>query len=245
MLISLDVWNTILEPNKTYASIRTSLIQIELNNIVRSLNINFNDSDIRELYSLTKNSLDNEPHFPGFGSNTNYAYDKLKNNILDIIINKYNIERFFIIKFDIVNKLTALMIRLQKKLEELFLKYRPTIPEETIETIHYFQGRNIYFSIGSNTNFINGKIIRQLFIMNNLKFSFYIFSDETNGYSKPNVGFFKLILNEMKNLPNHTLSDCIHIGDSSYYDNPGSIGFGYKIISSPIHLATAIKEAVK
>jgi putative hydrolase of the HAD superfamily len=134
---------------------------------------------------------------------------------------------------NIVDSLNCLTKKLQQDTEkllemsnQLFLENPPELLNEQIPNIlEELVSSGITLSIGSNTGFVEGKILRQLLqSLGILKhFSFCIFSDEIKS-SKPSARFFNAIL-EKTNLPK---SQILHIGDNPAADAAGAESFGFK-----------------
>lgn len=114
----------------------------------------------------------------------------------------------------------------REEFNRLFALYPASIPWPVVEKITSWRS----ISIGSNTNFITGRMIRKyVFDPIGLKFQFEIFSDEI-GYNKPSVKFFKQV-------KIHGGANITHIGDSEYFDG-GAAQFGIKthIIKHPLDI---------
>lgn len=86
-------------------------------------------------------------------------------------------------------------------------------------------------SILSNTGFIKGKTLRKVIEMLGIEqfVDFQLYSDEVR-MSKPNVGFFKLMLNSIDQTKHQTLmlDEIIHVGDNSLADIEGANAAGIK-----------------
>ncbi|MFD2144609.1 HAD family hydrolase [Mucilaginibacter antarcticus] len=115
-------------------------------------------------------------------------------------------------------------------MEALVFKYLPVAYcDETIGALaHIKQQTGGTIGILSNTGFIRGvtlrKVLHQIGISEHVDFQLY--SDET-GMSKPNSGFFNLMLEELK--AHHTeidLKRVIHIGDNPIADIAGAQAVG-------------------
>jgi putative hydrolase of the HAD superfamily len=87
--------------------------------------------------------------------------------------------------------------------------------------------KNTTISILSNTGFIRGitlrKVLKELGIAG--YFDFQLYSDE-EGFSKPNMAFYQLMLNKISDLKQITPAEIIHIGDNVITDYQGAIAAG-------------------
>ncbi|MDR2476067.1 MAG: HAD family hydrolase [Bacteroidales bacterium] len=111
---------------------------------------------------------------------------------------------------------------------ELFLEYPPTLLNSRIpEILATLQDSGLTLSIGSNTGFVEGNVLRILLQKMNIlqHFSFLVFSDEIK-ISKPAAEFYRHI---WKN----TLLDksqILHVGDNPAIDYQGAVDFGFNAL---------------
>lgn len=78
--------------------------------------------------------------------------------------------------------------------EEIFRANPPVISSDMLLAMRRARAYGITMSIASNTNFISGKLIREVLERTGVDFSFMIFSDEIM-FSKPHEFFFKCVKN--------------------------------------------------
>jgi putative hydrolase of the HAD superfamily len=121
---------------------------------------------------------------------------------------------------------------LHQQMEDLLFKYPPRVfADVTIEVLqHLKQKSGATFSLLSNTGYITGKTLRKVLKLYGLDnyFDFQLYSDET-GMSKPNLEFFKTMLNNIdicNNGRNIPLKNIIHIGDNPKNDIAPADKFG-------------------
>jgi FMN phosphatase YigB (HAD superfamily) len=138
------------------------------------------------------------------------------------------------------------MTLMKGELWEAFHENPPTILPEIVEQLQRLKDEDITLSIGSNTNFIPGHVIRDAVLDKLNVFNFFVFSDEA-GCSKPNGGFFSSIYYKSYSMNgrNHVLKkNVVHIGDSDDFDyTPASeCGFNAVHIRSPYELSTILKR---
>ena len=108
---------------------------------------------------------------------------------------------------------------------ELFLEFPPELLNPQIpDILHSLKSKGIMLSIGSNTGFVEGNILKKLLEKSGILhyFSFLVFSDEIKS-SKPSARFFRQIL-EKSAFPQ---SQILHIGDNPTADYQGAIDFGF------------------
>lgn len=192
--ISFDFWNTLGTPNPVYAQKRSALLADFFETY----------DDIAQVrYKSVKDTLDYLTEHCQIEVSTENCY-KLLGKEFGVYLDR--------------NK----ALELQKKFEELFLKYPATIDKDLsmyLKTV----ALTVPLSVGSNTNFISGKMIKKAVLdAYGIPFKFTIFSDEIER-SKPHTSFYRLI---------HTLSgvvnkqEIVHIGDSPCCDMVGPIIYG-------------------
>jgi putative hydrolase of the HAD superfamily len=127
---------------------------------------------------------------------------------------------------------------------KLFLEFPPHFLNDRIpKMLSELKMSGFTLSIGSNTGFAEGVILRRLFQkLDILKyFSFLVFSDEIK-ISKPSAKFFQYILD------NTTLSkaEILHVGDNPMADYKGSMDFGFKslLITNQNYSTDDIRAAI-
>jgi putative hydrolase of the HAD superfamily len=131
---------------------------------------------------------------------------------------------------------------LTRQSNELLTDYPPQLLNEQIpDILRNLQSETESLNIGSNTGYMEGKIMRK--ILKNIGiydfFTFFVFSDEIR-VSKPFSGFFRSIL-DRTNVPK---SNILHIGDNVKTDYSGALDFGFKalLITNPNYTLHDIKS---
>jgi putative hydrolase of the HAD superfamily len=115
-----------------------------------------------------------------------------------------------------------------KHSDELFMEYPPALLNEQIPCIlNKLKSENKTLSIGSNTGFVEGTVLRRMLKKLDLFhcFSFCIFSDEVKT-SKPSASFFQRICDKA----GISRSQILHIGDSLKADYRGATDFGFEAL---------------
>lgn len=202
--ISFDVWNTLLFPNKDFAFYRTNYIR----NVLLNASVPFND--IKQIYTKTKNALDQEAEqcLPAPTTLENWVRfcDSLPNS-------KYTTAE------DVQTHVVTVI-------EELVRLHPPSIPSQTVIILKQLKEAGYTLSITSNTNFISGRVLFDI-IRQEVGpgiFSFALFSDET-GWSKPSTEMFDDVFNRTSELylPHITFRDeILHVGDNYICDVQGA-----------------------
>lgn len=119
----------------------------------------------------------------------------------------------------------------------------PTILPEILTELYRLKALGYTMSIGSNTNFIPGQVIKESVLLKLGIFDYYVFSDEI-GVSKPSRDFFYNIrYNGCDPHMDIARDEIIHIGDSSEFDYHPAIRFGFQAqeIDSPHDLPRVLK----
>jgi putative hydrolase of the HAD superfamily len=119
-------------------------------------------------------------------------------------------------------------IRLKQMSDALFLQHLPAfLNQDIINILRILKADGFILSIGSNTGFIEGDILRKLLQKFSIAdyFSFMIFSDEIN-MSKPSAGFYQHVW-EKTHLQKHEI---LHVGDNPVNDYRGALEFGFNAL---------------
>ena len=244
--VSFDAWNTILIPNPNFAEQRTNAIA---NRVLGSKEF------IQKVFTHVKAGL-NECAERGGQSTTIYENWKAFLRKFPVAMltssqsNNFGINGLNRSQYtDIVSYHTA---NLAYEIQNLFLRFPPHIPENTIKGIKLLKSRGITVSISSNTNFISGQTINEVFEKAGLDFDFLLFSDlqasRNFNTSKPHPLFFSEVFENANIMHNNTLNreNVLHIGDDSICDFEGAKKFGFQAfqVESAIHLAEVIDKLV-
>ena len=201
--ISFDFWNTVATANQEYGRQRSIMLA----------NIFGTTPEIAQsVYKKVKHELDQQAENLGIDEGR-------EKNILKLCV-------AFGMKAD--EGIIPLLIA--DRLNCLFADHPPIIEPELITALHEAKKRGITLSIGSNTAFINGRVLNKT-IIGSLPFDFEVYSDNI-GYSKPNPLFFEAILMLAKicNSDIRTTKDIVHIGDNPICDIDGASKAGMRTV---------------
>lgn len=223
--ISLDFWNTLGIPNKDYSDRRMQIL-----------------SD----YSVTELSdSGTHTHTPEY---CHKAYKEVKKRIDDMTAyGQYSsLDECFTMLCDWLemdNPPHHLVTEMKAKLWRAFFDNPPKISLNTIEVMEKLKRKGITFSIGSNTNFIPGIVLRNAVLDKLDLFDYMIFSDEV-GVSKPVNKFFQIINKKCWDSFGHCGDSIVHIGDSEVFDLIPAKQFGIKaqLVSDPFALPELLEQ---
>lgn len=110
---------------------------------------------------------------------------------------------------------------------ESFINNPPSVLSETAALIKEIQRKGIKVGIGSNTNLIPGRILKERVLKGaGIEMNFHVFSDEI-GYVKPSAKFYEKTM-EFSGATNE--SEICHIGDDFQNDFAGPTKFGFLAI---------------
>lgn len=226
--ISLDFWNTLGTANPEYSEERRFILS--------------------DFTSMIRETLDSDGSFDGHSVRyCAQAYKEVKKMIdADVLLGKrYSIDKCFdtLIDWLEVHPLHHELTKLKADLWEAFYKHPPTILHETIEQLQRLKVKGYTLSIGSNTNFIPGKVIREAVLDRLDLFDFFIFSDEI-GVAKPNTEFFLRVNKATFKLRAIVGQSVLHIGDSKDFDYKPAKAFGLQAahIDSPKDLPSILEK---
>lgn len=207
--VSFDVWNTLLRPNADFAVERSKLISM-------MLGCAFTPEACRKAYTILKDDLDRDIR-PSALAHLDRSWQCWIELRLSITRAPAPIE-------DVLD--------MQRAVEELFLRMPPTINPGAVALVDEARHRGCTLSIGSNTNFISGRVLTR--VIDDLYpdvFEFKVFSDLL-GCHKPEPQFYELAFAAAASLWPATQPlaplEFLHIGDSELCDMVGPIKAGYK-----------------
>jgi len=202
--ISFDLWLTLIKSHPEFKTKRAEFFYS---------NFNVNNYSISEIFNRIK-EIDKQCDYINEKSGDKIPaikmYEKILVNI-GIPINDID---------------SILLDSIKKRIDNLFLEYKPEKLTPNIDNILYILNNDGYsLNISSNTGFIESEIMLQtLFNMNLYEyFSFFLFSDEV-GASKPSKFFFEQV--EIKS--NVNKHEILHVGDNYSTDYLGASNFGFK-----------------
>lgn len=208
MHISLDFWNTIATPNPKYTRMRNEYLAQYYGRPV---------DEVRTIYTSIKSRLDDEAARDGLSTPWCDIHIELAEALRpdDWSCTKWKSHEFSV---------NALM--------RLFKDNPPIIDPELIFMLERAYRFGHTLSIASNTNFVNGDILREILEQHTDKFLFMLFSDEIQ-CSKPHIDFARSIAG----MTNHLYSNrpIIHVGDSLECDGgmEGICDISFQHVSNP------------
>jgi FMN phosphatase YigB (HAD superfamily) len=213
---SFDFWNTIGKPNKDYARGRAALLADVFGT---------DTATAKARYTSVKNALDHAAETEGCDHGRDYNLARLCEAF------EREDDRDF-------------RDTLGRHLDDLFAEHPPMIDPALREQLHRAHDQGITLSIGSNTNFITGRVIMEHAI-GRLPFAFTVFSDEVAS-SKPNPAFFAIIAEKARAANPLVMenTDIVHIGDSRACDIAGGARAGMQVHYTTNADATAAEVAV-
>lgn len=204
--VSFDLWMTLIRPNPDFRIKRAEFIVEKLQPQ------NKNTEDIIQLIVEEDKKFDRHNETEG----TKIPAMKMYSTVLE----KMNIESS--------NSVSYNAEYLMNKSNELFLEYPPAFLNQQIPHIlKTLKDSGLTLSIGSNTGYVEGEVLRILLQKMNILqyFSFLVFSDEVKT-SKPSGEFYRHVWK------NTTLdkSQILHVGDNQVSDYQGAVDFGFKAL---------------
>lgn len=200
-LISLDVWNTIISANPAYAAARDELF--------RTLPFDF--ESIKAVYRDHKDGADRAAEERGEGLSSEATYEK------------------FALALDPSGRLDPSTLR--QGLERAFIRNPPLIRDDVVEALEAVHAAGVHLSIGSNTNFIRGRILGAARLERIcVPWAFQVFSDD-HAVSKPHPEFWDLVKAKAAKLDIDP-SDIVHVGDNKICDG-GCVDHGIRFAYTP------------
>lgn len=223
--ISLDFWNTLGIPNKDYSDRRMQIL-----------------SDYSVSHTVMSGSHTHAPEY------CHKAYKEVKKRIDDMTAyGQYSsLDECFTMLCDWLemdNPPHHLVTEMKAKLWRAFFDNPPKISLNTIEVMEKLKRKGITFSIGSNTNFIPGIVLRNAVLDKLDLFDYMVFSDEV-GVSKPVNKFFQIINKKCWDSFGHCGDSIVHIGDSEVFDLLPAKQFGInaELVSDPFALPELLEQ---
>lgn len=207
--ISFDAWNTLLIPNIRFAEQRTLMLSDAFKV----------DIDVaKEAYTHTKRFLDTIAEMNGSGLSCSNVYSMLngwfKNTLSSDELNK-----------------------LQTDIATLFIEFPPLILPKIIEHLHHLHHNDYTLGILSNTNFVSGTVLHQVFdnTFGDTFFASALYSD-LEVMSKPNPNFFQAMVDDVTAFNHNQLNRTVqyqnicHIGDNLITDVYGATNIGIRAL---------------
>lgn len=133
---------------------------------------------------------------------------------------------------DVADTTVACMEEFEKKAEDLFFHYPPSLLDKNTPAIlSMLRQQDISLSVLSNTAFIKGKLLRKLLNMLRIAdyFDFQLYSDEL-GFSKPDRQIFHELYTQACAIRPVNASEILHIGDNPLADVRGAIDYGMNAV---------------
>ena len=213
-LISLDVWNTIISPNPAYAAARDDLF--------RSLPFDFDT--IKAVYREHKDGADRAAEERGEGLSSEATYKK------------------FALAVDPSGGILPEALR--RALEHAFIKNPPLIRDDVVEALEAVHAAGVRLSIGSNTNFIRGRILGAARLERIcVPWDFQVFSD-VHAVSKPHPEFWRIVKAKAAKYDIEP-SDIVHVGDNKICDGGCEAhGIRFAYTPNPEGLAPLLKGLI-
>lgn len=197
---SLDLWNTLITPNKQYSIARNQYL---------SQVIGAGVSWTGHAYAQFKKKIDHPYHRSANAMSVSQCIEAL----------------FAYVRIlDGGPGIQADVEAAKAVLQELFERYPPHFNHELGDALRSAGDHGISLNITSNINFIGGATLRRVLMDNwDVPFEFILFSDET-GVAKPDPRMFQLVKENIK-VPVH---EVVHIGDDVHCDWLGAHNCGFR-----------------
>jgi putative hydrolase of the HAD superfamily len=203
--ISLDVWQTLIQPNLEFRKKRNQLLA-DYFKIKKPFAFVENAAKARQAWCTQVNEL--------VGKNLDSF------EIVLLILQDCEI--------DIKDLSVDLYLTFYKQMEVLFLEYPPTLIEDNLlSLLEQVKRSEISISLLSNTGLIKGLTLTKFFQRTNLPIDFALYSDEI-GFSKPNAKAFELVYKKLCAHKNLLAKEIVHVGDSKRADYEGACMFGFQ-----------------
>jgi len=227
--VSFDVWNTLVVANPHFAAARAELLS-EVSGVPAA--------QCKAVYTRVKQQLDRTASEYGIGAPVICSLDKL---MLELTGKQAH--------HDVLDKL-------QYNIERLFALYPPKVTDAAIRTISTLLDKGILISIGSNTNFVSGRVMHQ-YLRRVLQFHagprpFFggVYSDEVLT-SKPSEAFFAAVIDlaqhtAQQNHQRRTNEQILHVGDNYVCDveGPMDAGMHAALVPTPDQLFDVVFDSI-
>lgn len=219
--VSFDVWNTLITPNPAYAEARTKFLALALN---------MDPAHVKLCYTKIKAIADGDAEKNGIAFKTDELFQLLYRSI-GVFVSP------------------GLHREIRATTEQLFKSCPPVLGEGVRELMDWLHERGITTSIGSNSNFISGTVMRP-FLEEQLGRPFLtaVFSDLI-GSAKPHPEFFDAVafkVNVFRDPPIDR-NEILHVGDSTICDITGAqrAGIHSLLIKTPAILRDQVKLRIE
>lgn len=204
--LSFDFWNTLVSANPLYTNARTKFL---------SDMTGLSEATVRTVYTTVKSRLDNAAETSGAST----PYREIHQILLDELRNADGVVEIEPHQFT-------------DMLFGIFQTLPPLMPERMPFLLNRAYRLGYTLSVGSNTNFIPGRILRTS--LENIPFDFTLFSDEIET-SKPSRDFARSIIGmtEHTHSKSHDDINIRHVGDNLICDDMQEYDIWFKHVNNP------------
>jgi FMN phosphatase YigB (HAD superfamily) len=211
-LISLDVWNTLISPNPAYAAARDAVLG----------QLPFDLERTKAIYRDHKDGADRAAEERGEGLSAEATYKK------------------FALAVDPTGDIQPDVLRWM--MEEAFIANPPLIEPQVIQALRLAHAKGVKLSIGSNTNFIRGRILDRAALKRfEVPWAFQVFSD-VHGVSKPHPEFWQAVRTRAGYL-DIAPEEIVHVGDNMICDGGSEAhGIAFRYTPNPAGLPAVIES---
>lgn len=213
--LSLDFWGTLAMFNPAYTAARTSLLA-ELSGLP--------EAEAAARYKAVKRQLDADAERFGTAVTPTVACERLLAVLHPV-------------------RPTA-SDELRQNLEALARRSQPILTADTASALHRAADAGLVLCLASNTNFLAGALMTELFA--GLPLHARVYSDEV-GVSKPHPNLFRAVLEDIRrHRPDTTPEQVTHVGDHPVCDQSGAerAGFQAVLVRSPAETVGAIDRLI-
>lgn len=214
--ISLDFWNTLAISNPEFAKARDALIADRLACSVEA--VGKARRDVKEIA------------------------DREANHGLAAEAPTLFLEMMRRIGFDAGGGPAGGWETLQRDVDRLFIEHPPLVSDEARLAIQGCATRGLSLSLGSNTNFIRGRVICEALLRAyDLTFAYRVFSDEVR-FAKPHKRFWDDVARQADHQCGASRREVIHIGDHEICDGGcRQYGIQFRHVGGPAELAETLE----
>ncbi|QMW05341.1 HAD family hydrolase [Spirosoma foliorum] len=205
--ISFDFWNTLFRANPAYGEARNKYLAES------KFNLNgLSASEVHDAYKSVDWRID------WLIDRTGYSYAP--------------VQLYGMVAYELGyhQATSGDLLSMGEAFAELFQKHPPTLySPDTLHVLKELSGLSYGISIGSNTGFIPGSLLRNVCLEPlDIEFNFMVFSDEIH-YAKPHAGFFGEVYGKADNVFRFrgiNRKQILHIGDNLITDVAGPMAAG-------------------
>ncbi len=219
--VSFDVWNTLISANPEFAAARAEMFA------------DWTQTDptiVKAEYTQLKHRSDSLAESAGIALPTHTLVRILLGSLMVGEPNDDQVRRCVL------------------ELNALFAEHPPILHQQNIDLMAELRSMDITVSIGSNSNFITGKVMNPwLNEQTGGAFSFGIYSDLVRA-AKPSAAFFGHVIDGTRSALKHpiTINEILHVGDSARCDLWGAqqIGINALLTENPISTYNTVIEYI-